>query len=142
METKPAHWYRQSAAIPIRETDGHVEVLLVTTRKGHWIVPKGIIEPGLGSADSARAEAREEAGVDGSIEGPPLGRFTYEKWGGTPSVEVFVLRVHEVASAWLEDSFRTREWVSVDEAVRRVELSGLKDCLRVLPSWVQAHRPR
>jgi 8-oxo-dGTP pyrophosphatase MutT (NUDIX family) len=52
-----------------------VEFLLVQTRGGRWIFPKGGVEPGLTHAQSAALEAFEEAGVHGKIEKIPFTRY-------------------------------------------------------------------
>ena len=52
-----------------------LEFLLVQTRGGRWIFPKGGVEPGLTQARSAALEAFEEAGVHGRIEEMPFARF-------------------------------------------------------------------
>jgi 8-oxo-dGTP pyrophosphatase MutT (NUDIX family) len=52
-----------------------VELLLVQTRGGRWIFPKGGVEPGLTHAQSAAIEAFEEAGVHGKMEKIPFTRY-------------------------------------------------------------------
>ena len=52
MTSEPVHlpdWiYRQSAVLPYRQGPDGLEVLLVTSRKrSRWVLPKGIVEPGL-----------------------------------------------------------------------------------------------
>ena len=59
--------FKQSAVVPYRLVKNEIEVLLITTRKGRWIIPKGIIEPELSAAESAAKEALEEAGVKGEV---------------------------------------------------------------------------
>jgi phosphohistidine phosphatase len=60
--------YRQSAVIAYRRRPRGVEVLLITSRKGtRWVLPKGVVEPGLSPATSAAKEALEEAGVRGTV---------------------------------------------------------------------------
>jgi 8-oxo-dGTP pyrophosphatase MutT (NUDIX family) len=54
---------------------GVLEFLLVQTRGGRWIFPKGGVEPGLTQAQSAALEAFEEAGVHGRIEEMPFARY-------------------------------------------------------------------
>ena len=62
----PAWMYRQSAVIPYRKRPNGLEVLLVTSRKGtRWVLPKGVVEPGMTPAASAAREALEEAGIRG-----------------------------------------------------------------------------
>ncbi len=55
------------------------EFLLVQTRGGRWIFPKGGVEPGLTHAQSAALEAFEEAGVHGRMEEIPFARYFRRK---------------------------------------------------------------
>lgn len=118
LRERPAYYYQQSAVIPYQMERGEPKIMIVGSSSGrHWVVPKGIVEPGLSPAESARIEAREEAGVEGVIGDEPLGSFEYEKWGATCRVEVFPMEVTRVleGEAW-EESHRTRRWVSAEEA--------------------------
>ena len=54
---------------------GGVEFLLVQTRGGRWIFPKGGVEPGLTHAESAALEAFEEAGAHGLMETSSFARY-------------------------------------------------------------------
>ncbi|MGB3562306.1 MAG: NUDIX hydrolase [Thermoanaerobaculia bacterium] len=125
MREKPDHFYRQSAVIPYRLRHGKPEILLITSRhKRRWVIPKGIIEPDLSPAASAAKEALEEAGVEGRVGAEPLGSYQYDKWGGTCSVEVFVLEVDRVHDEWAEAN-RQRLWLSPAEAAERVDEEDL-----------------
>ena len=66
---------QQVAAVCYRVTKRGIEFLLVQTRGGRWIFPKGGVEPGLSYAQSAALEALEEAGVHGRIEEIPFARY-------------------------------------------------------------------
>jgi phosphohistidine phosphatase len=133
MRSRPDYYYRQSAVIPFRQGACGIEVLVITTRKRRrWIVPKGIVEPDLTPGRSAAKEADEEAGVRGRVHAGPLGVYEYEKWGGTCRVEVYAMHVQQVMERWPED-FRSREWVDVPEAVRRIREAGLKRMIEALP---------
>lgn len=133
MAKVPEHFYEQSAAVPYRIADGHAEVLLITSiSKGRWIVPKGVVEPHLTPAASAAQEAYEEAGVRGTAEGPALGHYRYEKWGGVCRVEVFALRVTEVLDPWPEKDARKRAWVPIADAAERVAEKKLAKLIRKL----------
>jgi phosphohistidine phosphatase len=74
----PAHCFRQSAVLASREN----RILLVSTSKGHWTIPKGVVERHLTAAQSAAQEAFEEGGIRGTVREPSVGWFEYEKWGG------------------------------------------------------------
>lgn len=130
---RPGWWYRQSAAAPVRCMDGRPQVLLVTSRSGkRWVVPKGIVEPGLTPAASAEKEAWEEAGVRGRLRPDVVGRYQYAKWGGICTVEVFVLDVELVADQWPERELRQRRWLGTAEAAELVTEPELGRILRML----------
>jgi len=115
---RPAYYYRQSAVIPFRHAAHGTEMLIVGSSSGrHWTVPKGIVEPGLSAAVSARIEAREEAGVEGRIGRQPLGSFCYEKWGAMCEVIVYSMEVTRVLQGpdW-EERHRDRKWCPPAEA--------------------------
>jgi len=126
---RPAYYYRQSAVIPFRKSPGGTEILIVGSSSGrHWTVPKGIVEPGLSPAASARIEAREEAGIEGRIRREPIGSYAYGKWGATCDVTVFAMAVTRVLEGadW-EERHRRRRWVSPDEAAELLVQPGLKE---------------
>ena len=68
------------AAVCYRIGSQGLEFLLVQTRGGRWIFPKGGVEPGLTQAQSAALEAFEEAGVHGQIEEMPFARYHLGKF--------------------------------------------------------------
>lgn len=120
LRNRPAYYYTQSGVIPWRLRDGAAEIMLVSSSKNrHWIVPKGIKEPGLSLRDSAIKEALEEAGVEGRVDDKPLGCYHYTKWGATCSVEMFPMEVTRVMGKkeW-QESHRERGWVTVKQASR------------------------
>ncbi len=138
MRQVPEHFYKQSAVIPYRGRGEKTEVLMITSRKRkRWVLPKGVKELDLSPQDSAAKEALEEAGIEGVVSEAPIGSYQYDKWGGTCTVEVFTMDVQKVLDEW-EESYRGREWVSLEEAVRRVSESELKRILQRLPDFQRA----
>jgi 8-oxo-dGTP pyrophosphatase MutT (NUDIX family) len=131
-----SHTYHQSAVIPYRIKEDKLQVLIISSTKSkRWVVPKGIIEPHLTSAESAAQEAWEEAGVKGLVHPVMVGTYTYKKWTGICQVEVFLLRVDEIFDKWLE-SFRKRKWVSVKNAAERMKEASLRDLILRLPTLI------
>ncbi len=127
---RPAYYYTQSAVIPYRMMDGEPEILIITSSSGrHWVVPKGIAEPGLSLQDSAAKEAREEAGITGDVLHEALGEYRYDKWGAECMVTVYAMQVTgEIPEPEREEQHRERAWVSATEAMQRLHqpaLSGL-----------------
>jgi 8-oxo-dGTP pyrophosphatase MutT (NUDIX family) len=122
--------YRQSGTLVYRFVSQQPQILLITTRKGQWTIPKGIVEPHLSPAESALHEAHEEAGVRGKLVEPSIGRFTYTKWGGVCTVEVFLLEATELQASWPEDDFRRRRWSAIRTAAEMVKYDQLADLIR------------
>lgn len=131
---RPADLYRQSAVIPYRQRDGGVEVLLITSRKRkRWVIPKGVVEPGLSPADSAAMEALEEAGAHGEISEQPVGSYRYRKWGGECTVEVYLMHVTALDAEWMEAGLRDRQWLPVEQALARIREPELRAMIASLP---------
>ncbi len=137
---KPEWFYNQSGVVPYRWHLGELQVLLVTTRRQRrWIIPKGIVEPDMSPAESAINEAWEEAGLRGSLHRLSIGEYRYPKWGGMCTVQVFLLKVEQVAEAWPEAASRKRQWMSVAEAARRVREPEMARILERTP-WLVGQR--
>jgi 8-oxo-dGTP pyrophosphatase MutT (NUDIX family) len=119
--------FKQSGVIPYRIKEGKVEILLVTSSsRKHWIVPKGWIAPFMSSAASAAKEAREEAGILGDIKEPAIAHYQDCKWGLTYSVEIFLIRVETVLENWAEAKLRQRKWYPLERASQQVKKVELK----------------
>ncbi len=151
--SKPAHLLQQLARAPeelfagafrnqygtlcFRYINGgeELEILVVTSRdSGRWILPKGWPMKGKEPYEAAEIEALQEAGVCGKVCRTPIGRYTYLKdlddGRVVPCmVEVFQLEVKQVKINFKERGQRRLEWVSPDEAARRVREIELKSLL-------------
>jgi phosphohistidine phosphatase len=142
MSQKADWWYYQSGVLPYRlgcgeTSNSDIEILLITSRKRkHWVIPKGIVEPSMHPQESAIKEAFEEAGIKGNLAHTAIGVYAYQKWSGTCRVEVFPFEVTTELQEWPESEFRTREWMSLEEAVNRVREDALKGLLRKLPEYI------
>lgn len=129
---------KQVAALPVRKgEDGLLEVLLVTSREtGRWVIPKGWPSKRLSDRDAAAREARQEAGVIGSIKSRPIGTYRYRKVqpDGTRllDVTVYLLKVEREKRSWPEKDQRQRSWFKADAAARRVREPSLQKLIRTL----------
>lgn len=119
----------------VKKKTGDVEMLLLTSRDtGRWVIPKGWPMPGKLSHEVAAREAYEEAGVRGTVETTALGSFGYDKVlkDGIQvpcRVQVYALEVSELVKNFKEKGERSMEWVSCDEAVKRVREPELRDLI-------------
>jgi phosphohistidine phosphatase len=130
----------QAAAIPVRKdprTD-RLQVLLIRRRDGRkWGIPKGLVDPGDTHAQTAAKESFEEAGIEGVVSDAPVGDFTYDKFGGTCLVRVYVLHVTRVLDHWDEEGFRERRWFDAREAADTAARPAVRELIAKL-----AARPR
>lgn len=130
---------QQVAALPWRrDADGSVQVLLITSRtNARWMLPKGWPMADKGDAQAALQEAREEAGIDGSVASAPIGSYHFIKLfddGRTKPAQavIYSLRVMGQHSKWSEKGERKRRWFSPAKAAKAVTEPDLARFLRNL----------
>ena len=136
---RPAYYYRQSAVIPYRMRKNQLQVMLIgSSKRNHWVVPKGIHEPGLSAQKSAEKEAYEEAGIRGTVSKTMLGEYEYPKWGASCRVEVYAMSVREILpdSEW-EETHRGRKWLSIDEAAGLIKEPLMRPMIQSLGSFIE-----
>ncbi len=130
----------QIAALPCRIKEGSLEVCLITSRGvGRWIIPKGWPETGLSHADVAAQEAWEEAGLTGTMHPDLYATYSatkdLEPGVGIPvRMDVYLLLDPKQAKKFPERGQRSIEWLSIGEAAKRVDDSGLRNVLIRLQS--------
>jgi 8-oxo-dGTP pyrophosphatase MutT (NUDIX family) len=98
---------------------------------------EGMASQGQAATQAAAREAREEAGVVGSVKRRPLGTFSYEKRlkGGkvvTCKVQVFALKVERQEARWLEKGERKLKWLPRTKAAKKVGDHLLGKIIRTL----------
>jgi 8-oxo-dGTP pyrophosphatase MutT (NUDIX family) len=114
----------QVAAVCYRLRNDSIEFLLVRTRGGRWIFPKGNAEPGLTHARAAALEAFEEAGVHGRMQEACFSRYTrgLERNSSerdsrkTVTVNAYLCEVLRLESP--QESGRNPTWFSAEKAKR------------------------
>ena len=133
---EPVKDIQQVGAIPlIRDHDGHLCIVLVTTRgSGRWTIPKGNIMAKLENHKAAEREAREEAGLVGRITKKPIGSYQFWKrqdahWS-LAEVTVFVLLVERQLDDFKEKGQRDIKAFRPEDAVDAVYESGLGALIR------------
>ena len=139
LRDRPAYYYTQSSVIPYRTKDDSIEILIVkSSKKKHWVVPKGIHDPGSSYQESAAKEAWEEAGIEGEIGDRALGSYVYEKWGAECTCHVYAMEVTNVVSEkeWPE-SHRGRQWVTPEDAAANLKQPALGPMIETLVGTLQ-----
>ncbi len=139
LRDRPAYYYNQSSVIPYRIRDGKVEILVVmSSKRKHWVVPKGVSDPATSLQASAAKEAFEEAGVEGEVAEQAIGSYQYPKWGAASTVQVYPMRVtHVIDEENWEESHRGREWLSPKQAMKRVKQAELKPMIEALAKQIE-----
>jgi 8-oxo-dGTP pyrophosphatase MutT (NUDIX family) len=98
--------------IPYRVLEsGKIEVLIISTRRKHWSLPKGNLIKNIGPQRTALLEAYEEAGIDGSLQPKPILCSM-----GRTCIYFFPMEVKKVYQDWPEANFRKRKWIQLTKA--------------------------
>jgi phosphohistidine phosphatase len=137
---RPAYYYRQSSVVPWCERDGELQVLVMGSSKAkHWVIPKGIHDPGFSAQESAAHEAFEEAGVAGTVLDRIMTTYSYPTWDATCEVAVYAMHVtRELADSEWQERHRGRRWLPVAEAAALVLNEDVGRAIRQLPAHLQA----
>jgi 8-oxo-dGTP pyrophosphatase MutT (NUDIX family) len=123
-----AHLFEQAGAIIVRAGKSEPRVLLVTARRNprNWIFPKGHIERGETRKDAAVREAREEAGITGTVAGR-AGTMTFDFRDNLYRVHYFVVTTEEAGK---EREGRRLRWCRYKQALRKLTYDETREMLR------------
>ncbi len=136
---RPAYYYTQSSVIPYRIKKNTLQILLIlSSQKKHYVIPKGIKEPGLSARKSAAKEAFEEAGIEGKVAHKAIGSYRYEKWQAECKVIVYPMQVKKMLDEeqW-QEQYRSRKWYKLDQAITLIYQDEIKKLLAQLPEFLQ-----
>ena len=126
----------QAAALPYRYENGKLKVMIVTSRRtGRWVFPKG----SMGKSEewqAAAQEAYEEAGVSGTVDRTPLGRYLSLKVRGHEAwytdVALYPLKIEKFHKTFPEKAERKRKLVGMKKArklLSQPEMAALVEAL-------------
>lgn len=91
------------------------KVCIVRGTDGGWVLPKGGLVKNLTCEQNALKEAYEEAGVIGTIRSGPFDVKTKHA-----RIQFFVVDVALAAKEWPEKWRRSRQFVSIDKARKKL----------------------
>jgi len=118
--------YTQIAALPYIFIKDEIKVCLITTRETkRLVIPKGWPKIGVPSYEMAAIEAKEEAGLIGSIDKKSIGTYNYKKRLHifariTCEVKIYPLKVDQQLIDFPEKTQRTLHWLTIKEAAEKV----------------------
>lgn len=129
---------QQVAALCHRKGAKGREVLLVTSSRGRWILPKGWPIDGISDGEAALQEAWEEGGVrDGSVSPKPLSQFRgikrFNDGEIVPAdIRVYGIKVRHIAKSFPEAHRRHRRWVTLSKAAKLLMEKGYRKALKAI----------
>lgn len=128
----PVMWnVEQAGAVPFRYVDSRPQFLLVTSRRGNWIFPKGVVEPGDTAEETARKETLEEAGILGHVLPRPIGSYSDRKSWSPCRVRMYLLHYDGDSPQWSESSHRAKRWCSYENALGLIKKKELRELLQL-----------
>ena len=105
--------------VPYRITEsGRIEILIISTRRKNWSLPKGNLIKHIGPQRTALLEAYEEAGIDGILQAEPLICPL-----ARTCIYLFPMEVNKVYQDWPEAVFRKRKWIELTKAKKMLHHS-------------------
>jgi ADP-ribose pyrophosphatase YjhB (NUDIX family) len=114
---------QQAGVIAFRGSGRKLEICLIRKKgsKKKWGIPKGFVDRGDSTKETALKEAGEEAGLKGRLIGDPVGSYEYQKWGASLEVTVYLMEVKDEEEDWDEADFRERRWTTLQDAAELLE---------------------
>ena len=118
--------YTQVAALPYVFLKDEPWVCLITTRETkRLVIPKGWPKIDVPFHEMAAIEAKEEAGLIGTIDKKPIGTYNYKKRLHifakiTCEVKIFPLQVEHQLIDFPEKSQRNLYWLPLEKAAKNV----------------------
>ncbi|MGH7774072.1 MAG: NUDIX hydrolase [Candidatus Binatia bacterium] len=116
-----------SGGVVYRKQRGVAEVALIRVRN-RWCLPKGHVEEGEGTQETALREVREETGLEGNAVAK-LGDITYwytnkTKEGETirifKRVYFYLIRCLKGNVRWHDEEVEEARWLPIEEAIKRL----------------------
>jgi 8-oxo-dGTP pyrophosphatase MutT (NUDIX family) len=112
-----------AAAICFRRDGNDIKLLLVRTKGGkQWTFPKGHVKSDLSELlwETAKREAEEEAGANGTIETEPLTHYAYFKGDHSPEQVIAAYMMCVESTGKSKEPKRDPTWFSPDDAMKKL----------------------
>ena len=121
----------QYGVIPYTNKKKSPKIILITSRtNGYWIFPKGNPMKKKTFFQSAAVEAYEEAGVRGTVNKKASYTIKFRHQNIDHKIVLFPMKIETLLDEWPERKERKRKVVSVEKALKMIELTSLQNCLK------------
>ena len=123
-----------AGGIVIRRTPDGEKVLLIKDRFGYWTWPKGHLENDETPQEAALREIAEETGISNLAIIDEIGEQKYSCSSGTSkvlkTVHIFLMEASGSDAIKVQtEEISSAEWVSPDEAIKKIGYDGSRDML-------------
>jgi 8-oxo-dGTP pyrophosphatase MutT (NUDIX family) len=137
-----------AGGVVVRRTDGRLELAAIRPQgrpEGHWVLPKGLIEPGERPLDAAVREVHEETGLRAeALHKLPSSRYVYRRGPERifKLVEWWLMRPLEGEIGAIEEAMRVEvaeaRWLPLDEADALLAYPGERSLLEPARALIDA----
>ncbi len=122
-----------AGGVVYRFENGDLKILLISTKEGKaWALPKGLIEKGETSEETALREIKEETGISGKIV-DKIGETSYwfvmegEKYFKTVKYFLVEYTGGEITPQW---EINSAEWFKAEEAIKKITYKTDREILK------------
>jgi 8-oxo-dGTP pyrophosphatase MutT (NUDIX family) len=137
-----------AGGVVVRRTDGRLEVAAIRPQgrpEAHWVLPKGLVEPGERPLDAALREVHEETGLRAeALHKLPSSRYVYRRGPERvfKLVEWWLMRPLEGEIGAIEEAMRVEvadaRWLPLDEADALLAYPGERSLLEPARAMISA----
>ena len=129
---RPASLKKQTSAggVIYKKNDGSIQIVLISVRNGQaWCLPKGIVDKGETTEETAVREVREETGLNGRII-DALGEINYWYFVREENIKcrkkVYFYLMEYVSGDTADHDFEVDEagWFPLEIALEKVSYKG------------------
>jgi len=112
------------------DKDGKIEILLIQDAKKRWTIPKGHVEPGEESRDTAKREIQEETGLQEMDVLSWLGKVNF-RYKRVSTLVLMTMHIYLVRAKGDTNDLNPEEWLTgikwfpVNEAIDKMEYEDI-----------------
>jgi len=118
------------------DKNGSIEILLIQDAKNRWTIPKGHVEPGEESRDTAKREIQEETGLQEMDVLSWLGKVNF-RYRRVDTLVLMTMHIYLVKAKGDTDKLVPEEWLKgikwfpVNQAIDKMEYEDISKLMLI-----------